>query len=592
MKRTLFFKLFTGFFLVAFILTTYILLFSFRTIERYFISNATDELKYFAASLQLAVGPLLEKKAFPELNALVKRVGNDTGRRITVIDPDGTVLADSMADPATMENHADRPEVQQVLWGKEGTFTRLSSTVKEEMLYAAVAVTKKTDGKIAGVLRVSILIKDLRALMQRIKLRIFLISAVIVTLSLIGAWFFSASLLGPIRQLTAAAGRAARGDFEGRVFLKQGGELKLLADTYNYMTDKIRQYVAELAGQGEELRTIIGAMQPGLLVFDGGGRIRMGNRSAEALLHVRELEGKHYWEVIDSPEIFALIKEIQSPAAGASGIPGAGSASYAVSEARMNGSWYRVSAARIEPLNETVLILSDITDLKNLEQIKRDFVMNVSHELRTPLTAIKGYAETIEGVGGENEKHLEVIKRHTERLINVVEDLLILSELEERGTAFEKEEFRLETVVSQVLKVFEDRIEKKLLKADLEVRGALPPVQGDPFKIEQLFFNLIDNAVKYTERGKITIALSADGDKVEAVVRDTGIGIPAEHIPRIFERFYTVDKSRSRKLGGTGLGLSIVKHILLLHGGTIGVESALGEGTTFTLRFPAAGGGR
>jgi two-component system phosphate regulon sensor histidine kinase PhoR len=259
----------------------------------------------------------------------------------------------------------------------------------------------------------------------------------------------------------------------------------------------------------------------------------------------------------------------------------------------MNGSWFQVSAAFIASTEETVLILSDITELKNLERIKRDFVMNVSHELRTPLTVIKGYAETIEGIGEENERHLEVIKRHTDRLINIVQDLLTLSELEEREAPRTFERVRLDEIASQTLRLFEDAVRRKGLELSLRVEGEPPEVEGDPFRLEQLFINLIDNAVKYTEQGGITVTLrpgdtpSADGEAVLAV-RDTGIGISEQHLPRIFERFYTVDRSHSRKLGGTGLGLAIVKHIVSLHRGSVEVKSTPGEGTTFTVRLPAA----
>jgi two-component system phosphate regulon sensor histidine kinase PhoR len=244
-------------------------------------------------------------------------------------------------------------------------------------------------------------------------------------------------------------------------------------------------------------------------------------------------------------------------------------------------------------MNETVLILSDITELKNLESIKRDFVMNVSHELRTPLTAIKGYAETIEGIGGENEKHLEVIKRHTERLINIVRDLLTLSELEEQTAAPPFERIRLDRIASQTLRLFEEAARRRGLELSLRVEGEPPEVEGDPFMLEQLFINLIDNSIKYTEKGGVTVTLkpgetSPAGREAVFVVQDTGIGISERHLPRIFERFYTVDKSRSRKLGGTGLGLAIVKHIVLIHRGRIDVESTPGEGTAFTVRLPSA----
>jgi two-component system phosphate regulon sensor histidine kinase PhoR len=259
----------------------------------------------------------------------------------------------------------------------------------------------------------------------------------------------------------------------------------------------------------------------------------------------------------------------------------------------MNGSWYQISAAFIETTGETVLILSDITQLKNLERIKRDFVVNVSHELRTPLTAIKGYAETIEGVGSENGKYLEVIKRNAERLISIVRDLLTLSELEEGETSRPFERTRLDRIAQQTFRLFEDAARRKGLEMALRVEGEPPEVEGDPFMLEQLFINLIDNAVKYTEKGSVTVTLKtgenpSGGREAVLQVQDTGLGIPEQHLPRIFERFYTVDKSHSRKLGGTGLGLAIVKHIVLIHRGSVDVKSAPGEGTAFDVRLPAA----
>jgi len=245
-----------------------------------------------------------------------------------------------------------------------------------------------------------------------------------------------------------------------------------------------------------------------------------------------------------------------------------------------------VSAAYLPSQNETVLVFHDITGIKNLERIKKDFVVNVSHELRTPLTAIKGYAETIEETDTENLKYLEIIKRHTDRLINIVEDLLVLSELEEKELISMGDTFHLESVIDQVLKMFEGKLKTKNLKLSLEVQKDLPPVRGDLMKMEQVLINLVDNAIKYTEKGQITISLRMRDGSIELKVKDTGIGIPAEHLPRIFERFYTVDKSHSRRVGGTGLGLSIVKHIVHLHGGSINVESEPGMGSTFTIRYP------
>ncbi|RLE05479.1 MAG: PAS domain-containing sensor histidine kinase, partial [Candidatus Aminicenantes bacterium] len=255
-------------------------------------------------------------------------------------------------------------------------------------------------------------------------------------------------------------------------------------------------------------------------------------------------------------------------------------------EIELNKKIFLCSFVFIPSKEELIIVFHDITEFKRLEKIKRDFVVNVSHELRTPLTAIKGYVETLEEeVEGEAKRYLEIIKKHTERLINIVQDLLLLSELEEKGLSEAREDVDLKDMVEDVFKIFKQKAEEKNLKLSL-VSENKPVVRGDPFKLEQMFINLIDNAIKYTEKGEVLVSLKRADKGVVVEVKDTGVGIPAEHLDRIFERFYVVDKSHSRKLGGTGLGLSIVKHIVLLHNGKIDVESKLGKGAKFTIVLP------
>jgi two-component system phosphate regulon sensor histidine kinase PhoR len=228
--------------------------------------------------------------------------------------------------------------------------------------------------------------------------------------------------------------------------------------------------------------------------------------------------------------------------------------------------------------------MHDITEIIHLSTIKKDFVVNVSHELRTPLTAIKGFVETMEDDEDEKSKrYLEIIKRHTDRLISIVQDLQQLSELES-VKQLEMEKVRIAQLLKPVLKMFEARLAEKALEVVLDVDDV--EASADPFKLEQVFINLIDNSIKYTEKGKITISATPGKKQTEIKVEDTGIGIPKEHIPRIFERFYVVDKSHSRRMGGTGLGLSIVKHIVQAHHGSITIESAVGKGTRVIIRLP------
>ena len=235
------------------------------------------------------------------------------------------------------------------------------------------------------------------------------------------------------------------------------------------------------------------------------------------------------------------------------------------------------------------MTLHDITELRALEKTKKEFVVNVSHELRTPLTAIKGFLETIETrAEEENRPYLEIIRRNTDRLISIVEDLLVLSELEERGPKIDKTALDMKPLAESILKLFEKRARDKGLSLALEVPASLPPIQADAGQMEGLLLNLVDNAVKYTENGAVKVRLSVRDGQLAIEVEDTGPGIGEDHLPHVFERFYVVDKSRSKKLGGTGLGLSIVKHIALAHKGTVSVRSRVGEGTTFSVIMPLA----
>jgi two-component system phosphate regulon sensor histidine kinase PhoR len=258
-----------------------------------------------------------------------------------------------------------------------------------------------------------------------------------------------------------------------------------------------------------------------------------------------------------------------------------------VEELKLGDRIFMCSVTPLKGGEEIVSIFHDITEIKDIEKIKKDFVINVSHELRTPLTAIKGYAETLrnEVETTPGKKYLEIVERNIDRLINIVSDLLLLSSLEEK-TILELGNIDLRGFLENVIKIFDQRLKDKQLSLVIDVKENLPPIKGDLFKLEQMLVNLLDNAVKYTDRGEITVSVDVQDKRVRIQVTDTGIGIPKGDIPRIFERFYVVDKSRSRKSGGTGLGLSIVKHIVLLHHGTIDIESALGKGTSVTVTFP------
>ena len=574
MKKTIFTKVFCAFLLLIGLLSSVILFYSFNTIRTHYIETIANNLQNLATTLLLKVTPLYGESRFDELDKVVKQLGKEINTRITVIDDEGVVVADSEKDPGMMKNHKFRPEILQVLQGELGTSLRFSTTVKEEMLYVALPIEES--GKTTGVLRVSLFLKDINTLINSLKRNIFSSALIIALISLLGALIFSRSLSKPISELNAAAHKVATGDFNVRVFLKNRDEIKELGDSFNYMIEKIRELFTELSLKKEQLNSIISSIQEGLLVFDKHGKIVLSNDSFKKIIEESDIEDKYYWEAVRVPQFSDLIKKVTEEGRN-----------YVAEELPIQDKFFICSVTFLESREETVVILSDITEMKNVEKIKKDFVVNVSHELRTPLTAIKGFVETLEeSVEEESRNYVEIIKRNTDRLINIVKDLLVLSELEEKGTTLELEKVHLKEMIERILKIFEPGMKEKGLGLELHFEDTTPLIMADAFKLEQALINLIDNAVKYTEQGTIAISLKHLDKQVMIEITDTGIGIPEEHISRLFERFYVVDKSRSKRLGGTGLGLSIVKHIVLLHNGTLQVKSLPSQGTTFSISLP------
>ncbi len=574
MKKTIFVKVFSGYLLIVVALSTLILVFSFRTIRGHYLDTLRENLENSGRTVILSTRPLLEEARFDELDTLVKRLGKEMDTRITIIDLQGVVLADSEKDPRFMENHKTRPEVVQALRDSVGTSLRLSTTVKEEMLYVAMPIEK--NGKISGVVRTSLFLSDINSLLNSLKINLAQIALVLIGICLLGALFFARSFAKPIRELSDASQKLASGDFDVRVFLKNKDELKGLASSFNYMADQINRLFTELSGQKEQLQSIISSLEEALLVLDKKGKILLSNESFKKVVQSNLTEGRFYWEVVREPALGDLIRKVRDEKRNL------------VGEIALADKTFLCSVSPLRSREETVVVLHDVTQVRALEKVKRDFVVNVSHELRTPLTAIKGFAETLEEEADEKVRgYVDVIKRHTDRLINIIRDLLLLSELEEKGTGLETKEVNLKELIEGILPIFDHRLKEKGLELRLETKENHPIIKADPFRLEQMFINLMDNAIKYTEKGGISILLKKKGTRLLTIeITDTGIGIPQEHLSRIFERFYVVDKSRSRRSGGTGLGLSIVKHIVLLHSGTIEVESSLGSGTRFSIVLP------
>ncbi len=576
MKRSIFLKMFGSFGLLILAMSGLIALLSWATIRSHVQDNLAQELEYLGRALSADVRGFLALGRTADMDVFLKKEAQDIHARVTVVAPDGTVLADSERDPAQMENHRYRPEVMEALEGRIGKSLRYSVTVEEKMLY--VGIPLESQGRVLGVLRLSLFMKTIDVLLSSLRTTIGRSILVMAVAALFLAFLLSLNFTRPIRKLTAAARDVESGRFGTRVTLHSKDDFRELGLAFNLMAQRIETLFADLSQQKEGLVNVMASIDEGLLVIDAEGRIVLANERFRKLIGEDAPEGKYYWEMVRKPKIQEFIARLQAERIRLTG------------EVRADEKTLLCTGGPLDDRGGVVLTVHDITDLKNIEIVKKDFIVNASHELRTPLAAILGATETLEdGPGKINAFSLEILKRHAERLRAIVEDLLKLAEIEEKGYRLEREDIDPRELAWNVLQILATRLKEKGLEAKIVASEGLPHLKADPFLLEQMLMNLVDNAIKYTEKGEIAISLAADARDIILAVRDSGAGIPAEHLPRIFERFYVVDKSRSRKVGGTGLGLSIVKHIVQLHGGSISVASEVGQGTTFTVRLPLIG---
>ena len=575
MKKTLFLRVFSGYAAIIVLLAAAVTVFAPPLMRKHHIEERAVGLEHMALLLESQVIPFITGSGEGDLAGLVASYGRKTGTRITVIDPAGVVLADSEKEARDMENHFYRPEIQASLQGERRMSIRPSSTLKTEMMYMSVPLEQ--DGKVVGALRLSLFMRDLEVLLAALRNDLLKIVGLVTLLALVIAFSLTRSISGPVREFIDASARVSAGDFDVSVSALRSGEFRDFARSFNTMTGKLKTMFLEIRSRNEEIQSILASIREGLCVLDRDSRIVLSNASFRRIVGMDAPEGRHFWEVVRSSALGEVVRRVRAAKAEAA------------EEAAIGERIFFCNVAYLVAGDTVVVTLHDVTERRALERIKKDFVVNVSHELKTPLTAIKGFVETMEPrTDEENRPYLEVIRRNTDRMIAIVEDLLILSQLEERGMRIEKSEVRVWTLAESMLRIFEKRAREKGLIIALDAAEDLPAIQADPLQIEGLLLNLVDNAVKYTDKGRVTVRLGTRDRMLAIEVEDTGIGIDPAHLPHIFERFYVVDKSRSKKLGGTGLGLSIVKHVVLAHQGTVSVKSRLGEGTTISVLLPIA----
>jgi two-component system phosphate regulon sensor histidine kinase PhoR len=563
-----------------------------------FERSAAGQLLDGVAVLQPAVAARLDGPR-GELQRWLAELAAGSNLRVTVIRADGVVIGDSDRTPAEverMENHAGRPEVAAALAGGaggSGWSVRRSATTGRTYVYAARAFDA---GAGRHVLRLAEPLDRVAEVRGRLAtaLGLALVAALAVTLGV--GWWLGRRLFRPLDRLIEGAEQLAAGRYDHRLAVPDAAELAALAGSLNRLAGSVEEQIAAVGAERDLLSSILSSMSEGVLVVDREGRALLANPAFRRLFGLRgEVEGRLPIELARHPEI----EEVLDAALTAAGtVNGAPAPPVKAREIEVLSPRRRtVALAAVALASEgggAVVVARDTSELQRLTAMRRDFVANVSHELKTPLAAIRGYAETLaDGAMAEPDTARRFTARILEqcrRLQALLDDLLTLSRLESVEVPQEREPVELGPLIEREIELLAPAAQERRVAVGFEPAAGVPPLLGDPAGLGRLVGNLLDNAIKYNRPGgRVTVRLAAEPDGVRLEVADTGIGIPGEALPRIFERFYRVDKGRARDEGGTGLGLAIVKHAALAHGGRVEVDSTAGEGTVFRVHLPTAG---
>jgi two-component system phosphate regulon sensor histidine kinase PhoR len=510
----------------------------------------------------------------------VQEISERAGVRVTVIRRDGSVVADTDADPSTMENHATRPEFALALNGATGSNIRLSSTVGKEFLYVAIP----SEG---GALRLALPVPEIDARTQEIRSNVVWTALLALVPTIFLAAWLSRRVSSQVSEIIRFAQDLAKGNFEGRRPSLTGGELGVLSRTLESAAQQLRSTFEQVRQERSRFETAVNGIGEGVLVIDRDKTTILSNPAMENMFPSEPCSVGARLDSWSRNEIRVLFEDVFE-----------------------HNEWRSVDLTTTEPVHRAwkvscapitdpsggvqaaVAVFHDVTELEMVDRMRRDFVINVSHELRTPLTAIQGYTETLlDGAIDEpenNRRFLRIIRQNSERLAQLTADLMALSQIEVKAREFSFLPHEVADLLSQAADALHTVTEKKNIQIIVEPVEEDLQVECDSEAIHQVLLNLTDNATKYTsEGGTINLGAFVKDNEICFFVRDTGIGIPPEHIPRLFERFYRVDKARSRAVGGTGLGLAIVKHLVLAHNGQVRVESEVGKGSTFYFQIPA-----
>jgi two-component system phosphate regulon sensor histidine kinase PhoR len=594
MKHILFRRIVLIYIIIAPLLLLSLELYLSREVKDSYISNLEKSLAIQAR----LIADQIPLSFSDNLDAFCKQFKDRTGARVTVIDDSGKVLGDSDEPANTMENHADRPEIKESDISGAGSSVRFSSTLRRNQFY--LAVSTDTDPK--RFLRLSMPLHEVEQAINKIRMRVIIASLSVLFIALFTGLFQTRKITKSIEEIAEFSKEVAEGNLKKRLFLKNKDELGQLGKNIIDMADELNAKLIQSEEEKRKIAAIIQNMSDGLILTDTKGRIIMSNDAVLKLFGISSgIDGKTLMEAFRIGRLMELVDMVAE---------GNRKVSREIQVTRPKELHLMVTASpfsshkKAEELSGVVLTFHDITRLKKLEEVRKDFVANVSHEIKTPITAIKGFAETLlEGAIDDREsacKFLETIKSNSERLNSLVNDLLTLSRIELGDITIEKTDVNPDEVIETVFTTLKNKSKSKGLYLKKEISPVVGQIRADSDRLIQILMNLVDNGIKFTDTGGVTVKIqnakqSADLSLIpqpsffiEISVEDTGIGIPKKLLPRLGERFYRVDRARSRDLGGTGLGLAIVKHLVKAHGWDMEIQSFEGTGTKIRLILPAA----
>ena len=585
-KKRLFWQIFPSYLLITLIALVVVAWYASSAIRHFYIQQTTSDLEARARLFGVQIISHLQPPDTQKIDRLAKKAGKDSATRLTVILPTGQVVGDSEEDPSVMDNHADRPEFLGALKEKRGVTLRHSITLDKDFMYVAVPV-REEDRSTLAVIRASIPISAVDGALHSIQNKVLLAGLFMAVFAAILSLLVSRRITHPIEQIRKWAESIASGDFLPKPYVKSSGEIEGLYESLGRMADDLRRQIEQVRRQRNEMQAAFSSMVEGVIAIDMEARVLNMNQRAAIILGCdpAAARGRGIQSFLRNTAFYSFVEEtLTARDTIERDIPMG-------DEGLLNGHG---TILRDEAENQigALFVLNDVTRLRKLENIRRDFVSNVSHEIKTPITAIKGFVETLRDGAVKNpedaERFLGIIEKHVDRLEAIIEDLLNLSKIEQTSgkEGLSLVESPMIDIINNALQICHVAIAERKIEIEVSCADSVT-LNVDPTLLEQALVNLLDNAVKYSDiGGTIHISVTEKSGSVTIAVRDHGVGINKKHLPRLFERFYRVDKARSRQLGGTGLGLAIVKHVVQAHGGSISVESTPGEGSTFSIHLP------